>query len=83
MEKYWFGTKVDVEGVCIQNGCISSMEALIHLTCNEGDTVLIPSPLYYSFAGDWWVRCQARIGTVQTTEATGYEPTIQLLEDAY
>lgn len=59
------------------------MEALIHLTCNEGDTVLIPSPLYYSFAGDWWVRCQARIGTVYTGEETGYEPNVAALEKAY
>ena len=62
MEKYWFnGVSVDWEGVCIQNGVVSSMEGLVHLISNAGDTVIVPGPCYSVFVVDWWVRTQTRL----------------------
>lgn len=62
MENHWFGgVPVDWEGVCIQNGCVSSMEGLVHLLANPGDTVIVPGPCYSVFVVDWWVRCQTRL----------------------
>lgn len=85
MEKYWFGgnISVDWEGVCIQNGCVSSMEGLVHLLSNPGDTIIVPGPCYSVFVVDWWVRCQTRLQVANTSLETNFEPTIESLEEAY
>lgn len=84
MEKYWFGgIPVDWEGVCIQNGCVSSMEGLVHLLANPGDTIIVPGPCYSVFVVDWWVRCQTRLEAAHTSVETNFEPTLESLEDAY
>ena len=85
MQKYWFGgnVQVDWEGVCIQNGCVSSMEGLVHLLANPGDTIIVPGPCYSVFVVDWWVRSQTRLQAAQTTIETNFEPTIESLEEAY
>lgn len=84
MEKYWFGgIPVDWEGVCIQNGCVSSMEGLVHLLTNPGDTVIVPGPCYSVFVVDWWVRCQTRLEAAHTSLETNFEPTLESLEAAY
>lgn len=83
MEKYWFGVPVDWEGVCIQNGVVSSMEGLVHLLANPGDTVIVPGPCYSVFVVDWWVRTQTRLQAAETTVETNFEPTIDSLEAAY
>lgn len=84
MEKHWFdGVPVDWEGVCIQNGCVSSMEGLVHLISNPGDTIIVPGPCYSVFVVDWWVRCQTRLQVANTTVETNFEPTIESLDEAY
>ena len=84
MENHWFGgVPVDWEGVCIQNGCVSSMEGLVHLLANPGDTVIVPGPCYSVFVVDWWVRCQTRLEAAHTSLETNFEPTIESLEAAY
>lgn len=83
MEKYWLQVPVDWEGVCIQNGCVSAMEGLVHLLANAGDTVIVPGPCYSVFVVDWWVRCQTRLEVAQTSVETNFEPTVDSLEAAY
>ena len=83
MEEYWMKTPVDWEGVCIQNGCGSSIETLGHLITNPGDTIIVPGPFYSKLPADYWTRLQTRLQVAHTKQEDNYEPTRESLEAAY
>lgn len=83
MEKYWFERKTDAENICIQNGNGPAIESLISLFCNEGDTVIVPSPCNSSLFADLYIKSKVFVGAAMTTAKDNYEPTIDSLEDAY
>ena len=56
---------------------------MISLFCNEGDTVIVPSPCNSSLFADLYIKSKVFVGAAQTTAETAFEPTIDSLEDAY
>lgn len=83
MEKYWFDRKTSAENLCIQNGNGPSIESLISLFCNEGDTVIVPSPCNSSLFADLYIKSKVFVGAAQTKSSDAFEPTLDALEDAY
>jgi len=83
MTKHWFGSEVDHRRVCIQNGCASVMESLLHLFCDEGDTVIAPGPCHHGLFPNFWVKSNVLIKQAATTIESGFELTVEALDQAY
>ena len=62
IEKYWFERKTSSENLCIQNGNGPSIESLISLFCNEGDTVIVPSPCNSSLFANLYIKSKVFVG---------------------
>lgn len=83
MQKYWFDRQTSADNICIQNGNGPAIESLISLFCNEGDTVIVPSPCNSSLFADLYTKSKVFVGAAQTSASNNFEPTIDCLEDAY
>jgi aspartate/methionine/tyrosine aminotransferase len=81
-----FGLNADkhvlADDITVHNGCGSAVEALFHVLCDAGDSVMIPSPYYGGFDMDLERRANVKIVPVQTT-SPGYEITSEQLEATF
>lgn len=56
MEKYWVKQEVKPEQLAIAAGCGAIIESLFWLLTEEGDSAIIPGPIYPSFIIDTYGR---------------------------
>lgn len=56
---------------------------MISLFCNEGDTVIVPSPCNSTLFADLYIKSKVFVGAAHCSAKNNFEPTIDALEDAY
>ena len=67
MEKYWVREQVDTKHLALQAGCGSVLESLFWLLANEGDSAILPGPVYPNFFVDGFLRCQVNMEVAKTS----------------
>ncbi|KAL4178580.1 hypothetical protein AMTRI_Chr13g115790 [Amborella trichopoda] len=75
--------KFDPDKIVLTAGATAANEILTFCIANPGDALLIPTPYYPGFDRDLRWRTGAHIIPVHCTSKTGFEITLQALEQAY
>jgi aspartate/methionine/tyrosine aminotransferase len=83
MQKYWVKKEVQPEEIAIQAGCGSIIESLCWLLANQGDSVILPGPIYPNFFVDSFNRCQLNMEVAKTSQDNDFEITTEILQSAY
>ena len=83
MQKYWIKSKVDIDHIAIQAGCGSILDSLFWLLANEGDSAILPGPIYPNFFVDGFLRCRVNIEVAKTSHDNNFEITEEVLENSF
>ena len=68
IQKYWIKKEVKPEDLAITAGAGAIIESLFWLLTEEGDSAIIPGPIYPSFMIDAYSRCKVNLQVAQTKE---------------
>ena len=68
MEKYWIKQEVNPDDLAISAGAASIIESLFWILTEEGDSAIIPGPIYPSFNMISYSKCKVHLQVAQTKE---------------
>ena len=74
------GIQVSQDTVVVSNGIISILEALTIALLNEGDSVLIPTPVFPGLIAATSLRVKSKVELMETTAENGFRLTPAALE---
>ena len=83
MEKHWTKCKVEPNQIAVQAGCGSILESLFYMLANEGDSIILPGPIYPNFMVDAFLRARVSIEVAPCSWENDFEITEDILESAY
>jgi aspartate/methionine/tyrosine aminotransferase len=75
MEQSWIAAPVHPESLVIQSGAGAILDSLAWILANAGDALLLTSPAYPAFSGDFAIHGQMTTYYIPTTSQNLYEPT--------
>ena len=58
---------VDKNCVLVQAGCSAILDGLAWCLGEEGDSCIVPAPVYPAFTNDFWARSRVHLHMAQTT----------------
>ncbi len=58
---------VDKDCVLVQAGCSAILDGLAWCLGEEGDSCIVPAPVYPAFTNDFWARSRVHLHMAQTT----------------
>lgn len=73
-------TNVDADHIVVGNGIISLLESLAVALLDEGDSVLIPTPVFPGLVSAMSVRMQSKVEFLHTTSATNFRLTPDMVD---
>lgn len=79
MEKYWLRHKVNIDHIAIQAGCGAILESLFWTLADEGDSVILPGPVYPNFFVDGYLRAAVNIEVAKTSWEDDFTFTFEML----
>ena len=58
---------MDKDCVLVQAGCSAILDGLAWCLGEEGDSCIVPAPVYPAFTNDFWARSRVHLHMAQTT----------------